>query len=71
MEYLTMKPKQCKCDPYYTCKSCRKTNVYTYEEIAKVLGITHQAVWEIEQRAKKKVRYALELLGYNQLEELL
>jgi hypothetical protein len=66
-----MKPKQCKCDPYYTCKACRKANIYTYEEIGSMLGVSHQAVWEIEKRAIRKFKNNLQLLGYNSLEELL
>lgn len=66
-----MKTKNCKCDTYYTCKACRKTNVYTYEEIGSILGISHQAVWEIEKRAMHKLKNNLYLLGYNSLKEML
>lgn len=61
----------CKCDPYYTCKACQRVNTYTYEQIGAMMGISHQAVWEIEKRAVKKLRYNLELLGYKTLEEIL
>jgi len=66
-----MKHKSCKCDPYYTCKACRKTNIYTYAEIGEMLGITHQAVWEIEKKALRKFKNNLQLLGYNSIEEVL
>lgn len=56
-----MSDKTCKCDPYYTCKSCRISEGATYQEIAKDLGISHQAVWEIEKRALAKVKKLLEL----------
>ena len=56
-----MNAKTCKCDPYYTCKSCRIAEGATYQEIAKDLGISHQAVWEIEKRALAKVKKLLEL----------
>jgi DNA-directed RNA polymerase specialized sigma subunit len=36
-----------------------------------MMGISHQAVCEIEKRAIKKLRNNLYLLGYNSLEELL
>lgn len=65
------KNKACKCDPHYTCKACRKNDIFTYDEIGEMLGISHQAVWEIEQRAKKKMLSALQLLGYNSIEEVL
>lgn len=65
------KPKLCKCDPWYTCKACRRTDVYTYQEIGDALGITHQAAWEIEKRALRKIENNLKLLGYNSLEEIL
>lgn len=61
----------CKCDPYYTCKACRVATTYTYEQIGDMLGISHQAVWEIEKRAIKKLRNNLQLLGYTTLEEVL
>lgn len=32
----------------------------TLEEIAKELGISHQAVWELQARAIKKLRVALQ-----------
>ena len=63
--------KQCKCDPYYTCKACRRANIYTYDQIGDILGISHQAVWEIEKRAIRKFKNNLQLLGYNSLEEIL
>jgi DNA-binding XRE family transcriptional regulator len=66
-----MKTKHCKCDPYYTCKACRRVDIYTYDEIGNILGISHQAVWEIERRALRKVENNLKLLGYNSLEEIL
>ena len=66
-----MQKKACKCDVHYTCKVCRRIDTYTYDEIGEALGISHQAVWEIEQRAKKKVRNALQLLGFNTLEDVL
>lgn len=66
-----MKSKVCKCDPNYTCKACRKTDIFTYDEIGEALGISHQAVWQIEQRAKNKMLNALKLLGYNSIEEVL
>ena len=66
-----MKPRLCKCDPYYTCKACRRANIYTYEEIGSMLGVSHQAVWEIEKRAIQKFKNNLQLLGYNSLEEIL
>jgi DNA-binding XRE family transcriptional regulator len=66
-----MKPKSCKCDPYYTCKACRKIDIYTYDQIGSMLGISHQAVYEIEKRAINKLRNNLYLLGYNSLEEIL
>ena len=46
-----MKTKACKCDPHYTCKACRRVDTYTYDQIGDILGISHQAVWEIERRA--------------------
>lgn len=63
--------KGCKCDPYYTCKSCRRVDIYTYEQIGTMMGISHQAVYEIEKRAINKLRNNLQLLGYNSLKELL
>ena len=63
--------KQCKCDTYYTCKACRRVNIYTYDQIGDILGISHQAVWEIEKRAIRKFKNNLQLLGYNSLEEIL
>ena len=66
-----LKNKACKCDPYYTCKACRRTDIYTYDEIGTMMGISHQAVWEIEKRAINKLRNNLYLLGYNSLEEIL
>ena len=56
-----MTSKVCKCDPYYTCKACRIAEGATYQEIANDLGISHQAVWEIEKRALAKVKKLLEL----------
>lgn len=56
-----MTSKTCKCDPYYTCKACRIAEGATYQEIANDLGISHQAVWEIEKRALAKVKKLLEL----------
>jgi hypothetical protein len=38
---------------------------YSYAEIAAELGCTRQNVQAIERRALKKLRYALERLGYN------
>lgn len=35
----------------------------TLEEIAEELGCSHQAVWELQNKALKKFRYKLELLG--------
>jgi DNA-binding XRE family transcriptional regulator len=66
-----LKNKACKCDPYYTCKACRRANIYTYEEIGTMMGISHQAVWEIEKKAIRKFKNNLQLLGYNSLEEIL
>jgi len=63
--------KFCKCDAHYTCKACRVATTYTYDEIGDMLGISHQAVWEIEKRAIKKLRNNLQLLGYTTLEEVL
>ena len=65
------KNKACKCDPWYTCKACRRVDTYTYDQIGEALGISHQAVWEIEKRAINKLRNNLYLLGYNSLEEIL
>lgn len=56
-----MMHKTCKCDPYYTCKSCRVGEGASYKQIADDLGISHQAVWEIEKRALLKVKKLLEL----------
>lgn len=56
-----MTSKTCKCDAYYTCKACRIAEGATYQEIANDLGISHQAVWEIEKRALAKVKKLLEL----------
>jgi hypothetical protein len=36
-----------------------------------MIGVSHQAVWEIEKRALRKFKNNLELLGYNSLEEIL
>lgn len=66
-----LKNKACKCDPYYTCKACRRANIYTYEQIGTMMGISHQAVCEIEKRALKKLKNNLYLLGYNSIEEVL
>jgi DNA-directed RNA polymerase sigma subunit (sigma70/sigma32) len=33
--------------------------IYTYQQIADELGISHQAVWEIEKRALLKIRKIL------------
>jgi len=63
--------KHCKCDFWYTCKACRRTDIYTYDEIGTMMGISHQAVWEIERRALRKVENNLKLLGYNTLEDVL
>ena len=38
------KTKTCKCDPWYTCKACRRVDTYTYDQIGEALGISHQAV---------------------------
>ena len=65
------KNKACKCDPWYTCKACRKVTTYTYDQIGDILGISHQAVWEIEKRAIRKLENNLKLLGYNSLEDIL
>ena len=32
------------------------SKIYTYQEIADEIGVTHQAVWEIEKRALMKLR---------------
>lgn len=53
--------QSCKCDKYYTCKACRLGEGATYKEIANDLGISHQAVHEIEKRALAKVKKLLEL----------
>ena len=66
-----IKTKTCKCDPYYTCKACRASNTYTYAEIGDMMGISHQAVWEIEKKAMNKLRNNLKLLGYDTIEEVL
>lgn len=55
--------KICKCDPYYTCKACRLGEGATYKEIAADLGISHQAVWEIEKRALLKLKKILDEKG--------
>lgn len=65
------KKKACKCDVHYTCKACRTRNTYTYDEIGEALGISHQAVWEIERRALRKAENLFKLLGYNSIEEVL
>jgi hypothetical protein len=36
-----------------------------------MMGISHQAVWEIEKRALRKLEYNFKLLGYNKLGDLL
>ena len=56
-----MMSKPCKCDKYYTCKACRLGDGATYKEIANDLGISHQAVHEIERRALAKVAKLLKL----------
>lgn len=56
-----MTDKTCKCSPYYTCKFCRLDGGATYQQIANDLGISHQAVREIEKRALAKVKKLLEL----------
>jgi DNA-directed RNA polymerase specialized sigma subunit len=45
----------------------------TLDEIATVLGISHQAVWEIQNRAIVKLRKALDLhnITYEDLEQCL
>lgn len=43
---------------------------YTVNEVAQVLGVSHQRVTQIEQRALRKLRDALKLLGYDHLEDL-
>ena len=63
--------KACKCDLYYTCKACRRADTYTYDQIGDILGISHQAVCQIEKRALQKLRNNLYLLGYNSIEEVL
>ena len=63
--------KGCKCDPYYTCKACRRVDTYTYDQIGDILGISHQAVQQIEKRALNKLKNNLYLLGYNSIEEVL
>jgi DNA-directed RNA polymerase specialized sigma24 family protein len=35
----------------------------TYQEIAKALGVSHQAVWETERKALAKVKAKLEARG--------
>ena len=42
----------------------------TYQEIAKELGVSHQAVWEAERRALAKIKQRLENQGYT-LEDFL
>ena len=39
------------------------TRTYTYDEIAKELGVTRSAVHKIEQRALRKLRKALKEKG--------
>lgn len=63
--------KQCLCNDYYTCKACRRVDIYTYAEIGTLLGISHQRVQQIERKALQKFKYNLELLGYNSIEEVL
>lgn len=46
------------------------TRTYTVTEIAEILGVSHQRVTQIEQRALRKLRDALRLLGYEHLEDL-
>lgn len=41
----------------------------TYQQIAQVLGVSHQAVWEIEKRAINKIRKQLQAKGVT-LEEM-
>jgi DNA-directed RNA polymerase specialized sigma subunit len=63
--------KKCLCNEYYTCKACRRIDIYTYAEIGDLLGLSHQRVQQIERRALQKFRNNLELLGYHSLEEVL
>lgn len=67
----TLKNKVCSCNQYYTCKTCRASNTYTYEQIGAMMGISRQMVQYIEKQALKKFRNNLKLLGYEQLEEIL
>lgn len=68
---MVLKLKSCKCDTHYTCKTCRKRHIYTYDEIGTLLGISHQRVAQIEKTALRKFKNNLQLLGFNSLEEIL
>lgn len=66
-----MTKKQCHCNEYYTCKACRRADIYTYAEIGELMGISSQRVEQIEKKALQKFKNNLMLLGYNSLEEVL
>lgn len=63
--------KQCKCDTYYTCVTCRRADTFTYEQIGLMLGISHQRVQQIERKALEKMYNAFKLLNINTMEDLL
>jgi DNA-binding XRE family transcriptional regulator len=65
------KQKTCTCNPYYTCKACRCSTIFTYAEIGAMMGISHQRVQQIEKNALRKFKNNLQLLGYNSIEEVL
>ena len=65
------KNKNCNCNQYYTCRACRCSTIYTYAEIGALLGISHQRVQQIEQKALRKFKNNLQLLGINSIEEVL
>ena len=49
----------------YTVPIDRNTGYYmSQREVAEVLGVTPQAIYETERRALRKVREALEARGY-------
>lgn len=66
-----MTSQKCNCNEYYTCKACRKEDIYTYAEIGAMMGISHQRVQQIEKNALRKFKNNLQLLGYDSLEEVL
>lgn len=52
---------------FYFAVDCLRSHdwgpVMTYQEIAKALGVSHQAVWETERKALAKVKAKLEARG--------